>query len=357
MKWTFPLALLLLGACDSANPPSGTKSDPLREEASALFAPLPERAPLAEEATDAEIALGRMLYLDPRLSLSQGISCNSCHNIGLGGADLQQFSIGHGWAFGGRNAPTTFNAVFHIAQFWDGRAADLAEQAAGPMANPVEMGNTHDRMITTLASIPDYAPLFAAAYPDAAEPLSLESAKRAIAAFEATLITPGAPFDRWLSGEDGALTERQKQGLRLFIDTGCTACHSGALFGGDSYQVFGAAEQPDETILPRADKGRMAVTGDPADEYVFKVPSLRNVALTRPYFHSGAVWSLREAVQVMGKAQLGADLDDSDAGLIAEFLESLTGQQPKIVYPALPMSTDGSVRPDPKANLESKGGH
>ncbi|RMF14341.1 MAG: cytochrome C peroxidase, partial [Alphaproteobacteria bacterium] len=220
-------------------------------------------------------------------------------------------------------------------------------QAKGPIANPVEMANTHEAAVGTLKAIPGYHPLFSTAFPDAEDPITIENAARAIAAFEATLTTPDAPFDRWLAGDDAALSPEQKRGLRLFLDNGCTACHNGPLLGGNSYQKFGVVELPDERILPRADKGRMALTGDKADEYVFKVPSLRNIALTRPYFHSGAVWELSDAVKVMAASQLGNALSDEDAKAIATFLESLTGRQPQVAYPVLPASGDWTPRPDP----------
>ncbi len=316
----------------------------LREAASAVLAPLPDAPPIANGAL---VELGRMLYFDPRLSRSQAISCNSCHDLGLGGADLQPHSIGHAWRFGSRNAPTVLNAVFQFAQFWDGRAADLVEQAKGPIANPVEMGSTHEATVATLKAIPGYAPLFRSAWTGDGDPVTIEHVAEAIAAFEATLVTPGAPFDRWLAGEDTALSREQKQGLRLFLDHGCAVCHDGPLLGGSSYRKFGIVELPDRRILPRDDKGRMAITGEAADEYVFKVPSLRNVALTRPYFHSGSVWDLAGAVKVMAASQLGNALSDEDARVIAAFLESLTGRQPEIAYPVLPGSGDWTPRPDP----------
>jgi len=326
----------------------------LRARADQLLDVLPDTPPEAAQGTAEQVALGKRLYIDPRLSRSQAISCNSCHNLGLGGVDLQQTSIGHGWVFGGRNAPTSFNAVFHLSQFWDGRAADLQAQAGGPMANPVEMGNTHGAVVDTLSAIPGYRELFARAYPEVAEPLTLDNATHAIAAFEATLITPDSRFDRWLEGDDAALDDTQKEGLALYLDSGCTACHSGALFGGDSYQKFGAVALPSEEVLPRDDTGRMKVTGNESDRYVFKVPSLRNIALTRPYFHSGAVWELERAVQIMAESQLGMSLSDDDAGKIAAFLESLTGKQPEVGYPVLPASTDDTPQPDPEADMAAE---
>ncbi len=348
MPWKLVLgtALLIAGPAGAAAQEGGAAASDseLRAEAAQLLGVLPAAPAVAGPAV---VELGRMLYFDPRLSRSQAISCNSCHNLGLGGVDLQAHSIGHGWQFGGRNAPTVLNAVFHIAQFWDGRAPDLKEQAKGPVANPVEMAHTHDGVVATIKSIPGYHPLFKTAFPGAQDPVTIDNVAEAIAAFEATLTTPDAPFDRWLQGDDGALSAEQKRGLKLFIDTGCVSCHSGPLVGGNGYQKFGVVEMPDERVLPRADRGRQEVTGDEADAYVFKVPSLRNVALTRPYFHSGAVWELEEAVRIMARSQLGAALADDEVRAITAFLESLTGRQPEVAYPVLPPSADWSLRPDP----------
>lgn len=315
----------------------------LRDEATALFETIPRQPEPAPEP--AQVELGKMLFFEPRLSEGHNISCNTCHNLGTGGADLASVSLGHRWQKGGRNSPTVLNSVYNTAQFWDGRAADLAAQAGGPMVNPVEMGSNPEHVVQMLRGIPGYAPLFAEGFPDAAEAVSFENATAAIAAFEQTLITPNAPFDRWLDGDDSAMTDAQKEGLQLFVDNGCAACHAGRNFGGDSYQPFGLVEKPGWAILPPGDKGRFAVTKSAGDEYVFKVPTLRNIALTPPYFHSGAVWDLKTATQVMATAQLGADVTDNDAERIVAFLESLTGDQPEVVYPMLPPSTAETPRP------------
>ena len=327
----------------------------LRERAQAYFSPIPQEPPAFEGRTPEKVELGKLLYLDRRLSQSQAISCNSCHDLGLAGADLQQTSIGHGWQFGSRNAPSTFNAVFHIDQFWDGRADTLADQAAGPIANPIEMASTHEASVEVLETIPGYAPYFEAAFPGEETPITLDNVTDAIAAFESTLITPNSAFDRWLEGDDAALSQDQKAGLVLFIDTGCVACHTGTALGGESYRKFGVVELPSEKVLPRGDTGRMQVTGEKADEYVFKVASLRNIALTRPYFHSGAVWELDEAVKIMAKSQIGTDISESQASRIATFLDSLTGEQPQGPYPALPPSVNETPRPDPVGGLENIG--
>lgn len=315
----------------------------LRSDALDLF----DAIPLAPEPAPepARVELGKMLFFEPRLSESHSISCNSCHNLGTAGVDLSTVSLGHRWQKGGRNSPTVLNAIYNTAQFWDGRAADLTEQAGGPMQNPVEMGSNPDHVTEMLNGIPGYAPLFALAFPDDPDPVSFDNATAAIAAFEETLITPNAPFDRWLRGDDAAMTDAQKQGLALFIDQGCASCHSGRNLGGDSYQPFGVVEKPGWTILPPDDKGRFAVTAAEGDEYTFKTPTLRNIALTLPYFHSGSVWDLRTAVEVMSTSQLGVEATAEQVDMIVAFLESLTGEQPRIDYPVLPPSTADTPRP------------
>jgi cytochrome c peroxidase len=290
-------------------------------------------------ATPAEVELGKMLYFEPRLSQSHNISCNTCHQVGLGGVDMLPTSIGHKWQKGGRNAPTVLNAVFNTAQFWDGRASDLKAQAGGPIQNPIEMGITPAHAIEMLKAIPGYRKSFAAAFPGQADPITMDNVTQAIAAFEATLITPNAPFDKYLRGEAGALSAEQKEGLKLFMDKGCASCHNGINVGGGMYAPFGVVEKPAGELLPPGDKGRFTVTKTPSDEYVFKVPTLRNIALTPPYFHTGKSWDLRQAVAVMGASQLGIQLTDEETAKITAFLHTLTGEQPQVVYPMLPPST------------------
>ncbi len=321
----------------------------LREEALELFEPIPEGPVEVDGAvpTEAQIELGKMLFFEPRLSVGGNLSCNTCHNLGTGGADLAPVSIGHRWQQGGRNSPTVLNAVFNTAQFWDGRAADLVEQAGGPMLNPVEMGASEAHVLAVLGSMPGYVEAFAAAFPEAGEAVTFENATRAIAAFEATLVTPNSPFDRWMAGDDAAMTAEQVEGLRLFLDQGCASCHNGVNLGGNGYHPFGLVEKPEWAVLPPEDLGRYEVTRSEDDAYVFKVPTLRNIALTPPYFHSGAIWDLAAAVEVMGVAQLGAELSEGDAMTIAAFLEALTGEQPRVTYPVLPPSTAETPRPQP----------
>lgn len=326
-----------------------TAQSRLMQQAQGLFKPIPEQPPTLEgnPPTSAKVALGKMLYFDPRLSQSHSISCNSCHMIGMGGVDLEQTSLGHRWQHGGRNAPTVYNAVFDMAQFWDGRAKDLEQQAGGPLVNPVEMDTTEAHVVEQLKGIPGYAPAFAKAFPGDTSPITFENVRKAIAVFEATLITPNAPFDRYLKGDDAALDANAKTGLALFINKGCAACHNGINVGGNKYAPFGVVERPGAEILPPTDKGRFAVTQTASDQYVFRVPPLRNVALTPPYFHSGRVWDLRQAVEVMGSSQLGAKLTGAEVDKILSFLHTLTAEQPNVTLPILPPSVATTPRPEP----------
>ena len=321
----------------------------LMKQAQGLFKPIPANAPPlpGNAATPARVELGKMLYFEPRLSESHAISCNSCHMVGMGGVDLQETSLGHRWQHGGRNAPTVYNAVFDVAQFWDGRARDLEQQAGGPLVNPVEMDTTEAHAVEQLKGIPGYAAVFAKAYPAVPDPITFDNVRKAIALFEATLITPNAPFDRYLQGNEKALDANQQEGLALFINKGCAACHNGINVGGGMYAPFGVVERPGADILPPGDKGRFAVTKTVSDEYVFRVPSLRNIALTAPYFHTGKVWDLRQAVAIMGSSQLGAKLSDEEVGKIEVFLAALTGDQPKVALPILPPSVATTPRPKP----------
>ncbi|MDE1921979.1 MAG: cytochrome-c peroxidase [Gammaproteobacteria bacterium] len=339
----FPIVIFLAWSAQAAAAGS------LMSTAQGLFKPIPLTPPAlpGNAATPAKLALGKMLYFDPRLSASHAISCNSCHNVGLGGVDAEETSIGHRWQRGGRNAPTVLNAVFNTAQFWDGRAKDLEEQAGGPMLNPIEMASPHAHVAAQLAGIPGYVTAFQRAFPGESDPVTLQNAQKAIAVFEATLITPDAPFDRFLRGDAAALSPVQTAGLQLFIAKGCAACHNGINVGGDKYAPFGVVEKPGAELLPPGDKGRFMVTKTPGDEYVFRVPTLRNIALTAPYFHTGRAWDLRQAVAVMGVSQLGAQLTADEIDKVTAFLDSLTGEQPKIVYPQLPPGVASTPQPQP----------
>lgn len=339
------LFMPLLAAAASWQP--ALAADALLQKAQTLFKPLPEAAPPMPgvAATPAMVALGKALYFEPRLSESHNISCNTCHQIGLGGVDMLSTSIGHNWQHGGRNAPTVLNAVFNTAQFWDGRAADLKEQAVGPIQNPVEMAIDAKHAVQMLEGIPGYRPMFAAAFPGAQPGITFANVGKAIAAFEATLLTPNAPFDAYLRGNENALSAGQKEGLRVFIEKGCAGCHNGVNVGGGMYAPFGVVEKPGADVLPPADKGRFQVTKTASDAYVFKVPTLRNIELTPPYFHSGKSWDLKQAIGVMATSQLGQELSEAEIDSVAEFLRALTGDQPQVSYPILPPSTAGTPRP------------
>lgn len=344
-RWKPLAAAMLLGVGVSAQ--AQVDVEQLRTMAGNLFEPIPqEMTELRGQPLNPEqVELGHMLFFEPRLSRSHVITCHTCHSLATAGADNVPASIGHGWQRGPRNSPTVLNAVFNVAQFWDGRAADLAEQAKGPVEAMVEMNNTPERVLETLASIPEYVERFERAFPDEPESLTYDTVTRAIEAFEATLITPNSRFDRFLSGED-ALSEQELEGLQLFITTGCVACHSGVNLGGQTYFPFGVIERPGSDILPEDDKGRFQVTETASDEYVFRASPLRNIALTYPYFHSGQVWNLEQAVEIMGMSQLGREISEDEAAAIADFLRTLTGDQPQVVVPTLPPSTADTPRPE-----------
>jgi cytochrome c peroxidase len=360
MNFRLSIAVALLAAFVG---PVSAIADPLRDRAKGLFEAIPATPPPLHETkpTPEKLALGKMLYFDTRISESHDISCSTCHNIGLGGVDGRSTSIGHTGQLGGRKVLTVLNAVFNKAQFWDGRADDLEQQVAmsvmafpsallksrgGPVIPPAELSkDTKERAVAQLKGIPGYVTAFAAAFPDEAEPISYANVAKAIAAFESTLITPGSPFDRWLLGDDGALTDTQKQGLALFLDKGCAGCHDGINIGGAKLARFGAAQRPGPEFLPSDDWGRFAITRDVADKYVFKVPTLRNIGLTAPYFHNGTVWDLKQAVAIMAEAQQGERLGDAEIDGIVDFLGSLTGSQPEVVLPILPPRVASTPRP------------
>ncbi|MBE7376156.1 cytochrome-c peroxidase [Pseudomonas lopnurensis] len=342
MRPSLPLLLSSLLFASVAN------ADDLRERASAIFKPIPDKVTevRGHAVSEDQAVLGHKLWFDPRLSSSHVISCNTCHNLSIGGSDNVPTSIGHGWQKGPRNSPTVLNAVFNAAQFWDGRAKDLQEQAKGPVQASVEMNSTPERVVATLKSIPEYAAEFKKAFPNDKDPVSFDNMAYALEAFEVSLTTPNSPFDRFLKGEDKALDDKQKKGLALFMDVGCIACHNGVNVGGQSYFPFGVIKKPGADILPAGDKGRFTVTNTADDEYVFRAAPLRNIALTPPYFHSGEVWELEQAVAIMGDSQLGRQLNDDEVGAITAFLRSLTGEQPKVVYPILPASTATTPKPE-----------
>ena len=282
---------------------------------------------------EAKIELGKMLWFDPRLSLSGKVSCNTCHDLSTNGADTKPLSIGYAGRKGTVNSPTVFNAEKQIAQFWDGRAKTLAEQATGPITNPLEMAMTPELAEGVIRSIPGYRPYFEKAF-GSKNPTFSEIAE-ALAAFETTLTTPNAPFERYLKGDKNALTQQQIDGLKLFRRSGCIRCHSGNLLGGTSFQKVGSVRP---YVTDNSSKGRMDVSGKPWDEMMFKVPTLLNVERTAPYFHDGAVKTLPDAVKKMADIQLDMNLSEKQVEEIVTFLESLNGELPKIEKPTLPPS-------------------
>lgn len=296
----------------------------------------------AKITNPALVELGKKLYFDPRLSRSGFISCNSCHNLSMGGSDNLKTSIGDKWQQGPINSPTVLNSSLAVAQFWDGRAANLKEQAGGPIANPGEMAFTHDLAVGTLRTIPGYVSEFKSVFGSAA--IDIDKITQAIAAFEETLVTPNSPFDQWLKGDDKALSERELAGYTLFKESGCVACHNGPAVGGTSFQKMGLVE-PYKTKNPA--EGRAAVTGKDEDRMNFKVPTLRNVELTYPYYHDGEAETLEEAVEIMGRLQLGRKYNDQEIADIVAFLKTLTGDQPTFVMPILPPSTNATPKPNP----------
>ncbi|OJX81871.1 cytochrome-c peroxidase [Magnetospirillum sp. 64-120] len=296
----------------------------------------------AKAANPAMVELGKKLYFDPRLSKSGFISCNSCHNLSMGGTDNLKTSIGDHWQEGPINSPTVLNSALNLAQFWDGRALTLQDQAGGPIANPGEMASTHTLALSVLQSIPAYVAEYKAVFKS--DKITVDGVTKAIAAFEETLVTPNSRFDKWLKGDKKALTSDELAGYELFKDSGCTACHNGAAAGGNTFQKMGVVE-PYKTTS--AAEGRVAVTKDEADRFFFKVPTLRNVELTYPYFHDGAATSLTQAVDTMGRIQLGKSFTKEENAKIVAFLKSLTGDQPDFKLPILPPSNDSTPKPTP----------
>lgn len=285
-----------------------------------FFEPLPASI-IDEKKNAALIALGKKLYLDPRLSVNDTISCSSCHQLDNFGVDSQPTSPGHEGKRGGRNSPTTLNAALHIAQFWDGRAKDVEEQALGPILNPIEMGMPDEAaVVNKLKKIDEYKTLFAEAFKDEKDPIQYKNIGKAIGAFERTLLTPSR-FDDFLKGDDKALNDAEKRGLQKFMHMGCTTCHNGVTIGGNSYKKIGLVKPYDT-----ADMGRFEITGIETDKKVFKVPSLRNITKTGPYFHDGSVATLDEAIRKMAEHQLGRQVSPGFVDDVKAFLGSLTSK-------------------------------
>ncbi|MDR0233353.1 MAG: cytochrome-c peroxidase [Zoogloeaceae bacterium] len=328
------VVLIVLAACFAVYSFYASETDDISEHVSAFNnAPpvatarqdepiLPISTPVGLNAQ--KVALGQILFHDTRLSKDNTISCATCHDLSRGGVDNLPRSLGVGGAEGGINTPTVYNAVFNFRQFWDGRAATLEEQAAGPILNPVEMASSWEHVIAVLEADPDINTRFHATYNGPATP---DRVTDAIAEFERSLVTPSR-FDRWLNGDDNALSEQELEGYRLFKRHGCIACHQGKNAGGNIFQRFGvmldyfADREATGTSL-----GRFNVTGRESDKHVFKVPGLRNVALTAPYFHDALADNLHQAVGMMGLYQLGVTLPNEEVNLIVLFLKTLTGEQ------------------------------
>lgn len=325
----------------------------LLERAQATFKPLPDLAEMQKVRpfTEEQVKLGQQLWYENRLSKGNTVSCNSCHNLATAGVDNMPTSAGHKSQFGARNSPTALNAALLGSQFWDGRAADVEEQAGGPLLNPVEMANaTEADAAAKIAGIPEYQEKFKAAFPEDGA-VSFKNITAALGAFERTLLTP-TRWDDYLKGNVSALSEQERKGVRAFMDNGCMSCHSGVNLGGTMFQKFGLVDGPYWKHIddPKHDKGRADVTKKAEDEFFFRVPGLRNVERTYPYFHNGSVWELDKAVNIMAKAQLGKTLAPEDTENIVAFLKALSGNVPESArtMPELPVSHDVKSQPDNK---------
>jgi cytochrome c peroxidase len=312
----------------------------------APFQPVPATAESRENPiTEERVTLGRILYFDPRLSKNHDVSCETCHRLGKYGVDNEPTSVGHAGQRGKRNAPTVYNAAIHFRQFWDGRSPDVEAQAKGPMMNPVEMAMPNEaRIVETLRSMPGYVDAFKRAFPGEKDPVTLDNAAKAIGAFERKLLVPSR-WDDFLRGNRAALRSDEIVGLRQFVDVGCQTCHFGPGMGGGMFQKFGLVMPWRDT----RDLGRFELTKQDSDRMVFKVPSLRNVDKTAPYYHDGSIATLEEAVRLMGRHQLGKELSEPDVASIVTFLGSLTGPLPTeyLEKPPLPPSTPATPKPEP----------
>jgi len=336
---------MLSAGCGKKIETSRTTSVSINPARLQSFQPLPEAVTSSTNPiTDEKVSLGRMLYYEPRLSKSQEISCNSCHLLDKFGVDGQPTSDGHKGKVGDRNSPTVYNAAGHFAQFWDGRAADVEEQAKGPVMNPVEMAMPSEKqVVAVLKSIPEYVDAFKRAFPGEKDPISYGNMAKAIGAFERKLITPSR-WDRFLRGDSQALTNEEKIGFNVFMETGCQVCHAGTYLGGNMYQKLGAARPWPDT----SDIGREKVTKSEADRMMFKVPGLRNIAETKPYYHNGKVETLEQAVSRMAEYQLGKNLTNEQVNSIVTWMKALTGEMPAeyVKPPAMPKSTSKTPKPD-----------
>lgn len=322
----------------------------------AAWQALPDVAPAPKDnpTTAEKILLGKMLFMDPRFSSTGTVSCNSCHNVMEGGDDSRTVSMGVHGKVGGRNAPTVWNSAFHSVQFWDGRVDLLEDQAKGPVTNPVEMGVSEvEQAMDKVRAIPGYKPYFEKAF--GKDSMTVDNAAKAVAAFERTLITPNSPYDRYVKGDKKAMSADQVKGMETFADVGCTSCHSGAAFNGPKldmgvgyftkFPTFPDNEF-DKKYKLSEDKGREEATGKVADAHFYRVPTLRNITDTAPYFHNGSVNDLPEAVRVMAKTQLNKDISEEEVRSIVAFLTALTGPYPEIMMPRLPATSGYSLIAD-----------
>jgi cytochrome c peroxidase len=331
MRVVAPIFLLLavVGVLGVACEATHMKDDAvLWGRATDYFEPLPEQALNPDNPmTAAKVELGRKLYFDTRLSRNETISCNSCHDLASFGVDGLPTSPGDEGQLGGRNSPTVLNAALHASQFWDGRAEDVEQQAGMPITNPVEMAIPSEAfLVERLSGVEDYPALFAESFPGEEQPLSYENIRLALAAFERTLLTP-APIDDYLRGDASALDRQQLDGMSLFLDLGCASCHNGVNFGAASFRKFGLNDDYwVHTNSDPVDEGRLQLTGEEEDRYVFRVASLRNVAETGPYFHDGSVAELEEALRVMVQLQVGMELEPNQLENLTAFLQSLSGE-------------------------------
>lgn len=324
---TLGLFIWILVAC-SASPTEEASPTSAEQVVQGPLATLPEVPPVPDDnpITPEKIELGKMLYFEPRLSESGIISCHTCHNLSLGGTDRIPTSLGHDFQTGGRNAPTVLNAAFFNKQFWDGRAASLEEQAEGPIQAGVEMAMPKDMAVEVIKGIEGYLPYFQAAFPGEEDPITFENIVNAIAAFERTLITPNDPLDQYLRGDENALSPLAIEGIEVFRLKGCMRCHKGAVLSTGELTKFEHGQ----------DMGAFNVTGNPEDKHVFRIPTLRNLSLTAPYFHDGSAATIPEAIHIMAEVQVEKEISPEEEAAIVAFLESLVGDQPEIVIPILP---------------------
>ena len=336
------VSMIVIGAAVGPSPTPAEPADDLVGQARQTFGALPDNMATAEyPVTPARVELGRKLFFEPRVSADGAVSCSRCHLPALYGVDGLAKPLGAHDKVNPRNAPTVLNAALEFAAHWRGDRVNVEDQAKQALIGPPSFGDPdYATAMAKLAAIPGYAALFAKAFPDESNPITADNWGKAIGAYERTLVTPSR-FDDFLRGNASALSDHEKNGLRLFMGKGCSGCHNGPGVGGAMFQKFGVHEDYwKETGASNPDKGRFDVTKNPADLYVFKVPSLRNVAMTAPYFHDGSIASLHDAVRIMGKVQLGQTLADDEIADITAFLASLTGKLPAdfATAPILPPS-------------------